>query len=404
MTQASPRHAPLGFGAFVALQAGLVGMNAFAIDIMLPGLPNIAASYDMEDANLAQAVISSYLIGFGIGHFFMGVISDRYGRKPVLIAGLVGYVATALVCILAPTYGTLLAARFIQGVCSSAPGVVSRAVVRDCYEGRTMARVMSLTMSLFMIVPVIAPTVGQLVLFVADWHTIFGFLLVYGTILLFICFTRLPETLPPENRRAIRYREVKEGLGSVFGSRQTIGYSLAGGTFFGSLFGFLNSSQQIFVDVLGFGVWFPAVFAATATSMSLSSFVNSRLVERFGMRFLSHVASTGFLVLALVMLAVSVSGAMTGWIMLPMMMAMMLLVGLVFANFGALAMEPQGHVAGIASSVNGGATILIGAVYGFFVGQSFDGTTVPLATGFVVSGAFTMVVLLVTERGRLYRS
>jgi MFS transporter, DHA1 family, multidrug resistance protein len=404
MTEASARHAPLGFRAFVALQAALVGLNAFAVDIMLPGLPKIAESYNLEDRNTVQAIISSYLIGFGFGHLFMGVLSDRYGRKPVLVVGLIGYVIAAVVCVVAPTFGTLLVARAVQGICSSAPGVVSRAVVRDCYDGRTMARVMSLTMSVFMIIPVIAPTLGQLILLVADWHTVFGFLVAYGVVLLFFCATRLPETLPVDQRRAIRPKELREGLASVLGSRQTVGYSVAGGVFFGSLFGFLNSAQQIFVDVLHFGVWFPAVFAATATSMSLSSFLNSRLVERFGMRLLSHFATTCFLVLALIMLAISLSGAMNGWILVPMLMAMMLLVGMVFANFASLAMEPQGHVAGIASSVNGAVTILIGAFYGFVVGQSFDGTTVPMATGFVISGGITILILLVIERGRLYRS
>ena len=403
MTEPSPRHAPLGFGVFVALQAALIGMNAFAIDIMLPGLPQITATYGLSDANDAPAVISSYLIGFGLGHLFMGVISDRYGRKPVLIAGMIGYVITALFCVLAPTFGTLLIARAIQGIFSSAPGVVSRAIVRDCYDGRRMARVMSLTMTFFMIIPVVAPSLGQLILLVADWRTVFAFLFVYGMILLWFCVLRLPETLPLENRRAIRYDEIKSGLKSIFGSRQTVGYSIAGGAFFGSLFGFLNSAQQIFVDVLGFGDWFPAVFAATAMSMALSSFLNARLVERFGMRLLSHGATTGFLVLALIQLGISVAGLMNGWILVPMMMAMMLLVGPLFANFSALAMEPQGHVAGIASSLNGATTILIGAGFGYLVGQSFDGTTTPLAIGFVTSGVFTMIVLLFTEKGRLYR-
>lgn len=403
MSEPSSRHAPLSFGAFVALQAALVGMNAFAIDIMLPGLPAIAETYSLPDPNSAQAIISSYLIGFGLGHLFMGVISDRYGRKPVLIAGLIGYVITALVCLFAPTFGTLLAARAIQGVFSSAPAVVSRAIVRDCYDGRTMARVMSLTMSFFMIIPVLAPSLGQVILLVATWHAVFGFLFVYGAILLFICFTRLPETLPVEKRRAIRIPEIKEGLGAFFGSRVTVGYSIAGGVFFGALFGFLNSAQQVFVDVFHFGVWFPAVFAATAVSMSLSSFLNSVLVERFGMRFLSHVAATGFFCLALILLGISLAGWMSGWILVPMMMALMLLVGMVFANFSALAMEPQGNFAGIASSLNGAATILIGATIGFIVGQAFDGTTVPMATGFVVSGGLTILVLLFTERGRLFR-
>ncbi|MCR9219179.1 MAG: multidrug effflux MFS transporter [Alphaproteobacteria bacterium] len=397
------RHAPLGFAGFVALIAALMALNALAIDVMLPGLPAIGAAFALSDPNQAQTVISAYLAGFGIGQLLTGVLADRYGRRPVLLTGLVLYALAAFACVAAPSMEMLLAARFAQGLGSAAPRVVAVAAVRDCYGGRRMARVMSLVMMVFMAVPVLAPSLGQIILLLAPWRAVFGLLALYGVVMLWLCWRLLPETLHPEFRRPIRLDAIVEALGSMTGSRQTMGYMLAAGAFLGALFGFINSAQQALGEVLGLGEWFPAVFAVAASSIALASFVNARLVERLGMRVLSHGATIAYLALALAMIALERAGLLGLWVFLPLLTLSTLLVGLVFPNFNALAMEPQAHVAGVASSVIGAVTILIGAGGGYLVGQAFDGTLLPLAVGFAVFAAATLAVLFWAERGRLLR-
>lgn len=395
------RHAPLSFGGFVALVAALMALNALAIDIMLPGFPNIERSFHLSDPNYAQTVISAYLIGFGLGQLAMGVLSDRYGRRPVLLAGLVIYGAAAFFCAISPSMEALLIGRFVQGLGSAAPRVVAVAVVRDCYGGRQMARVMSLVFMVFMAVPVVAPSLGQGVLLFANWHMIFVLLFVYAVIVFWVCLRRLPETLHPEYRRPIEVKPILEALGSIFGARQTVGYMLSAGAFLAALFGFINSAQQVLGEVLGLGQWFPLVFAVVASGIALASFINSALVERFGMRLMGHGAVILFLVFSTAMLVLARLDLLTAHVFLPLLVCTMPLVGLIFANFNSIAMEPQQHVAGIASSMIGAVTILIGAGGGFLVGQAFDGTILPLAVGFSGFGALSLVLLLITERGKL---
>jgi DHA1 family bicyclomycin/chloramphenicol resistance-like MFS transporter len=395
-------HAPLGQGAFIVLVAGLMALNALAIDIMLPALPLIGADLGVAAPNDRQLVIVAYLAGFGSGQLLVGPISDRFGRKPVLFAGLLIYVAGAALSAAAPGFETLLLARVAQGLGSAAPRVVVLAIVRDCYEGRGMARVMSLAMMVFMAVPVLAPALGQVILLAAPWRAIFAVLALFAATLLAVCVTRLPETLAPERRRGLRPASLAQGLGHVLRSRQTMGYALAAGVFFGALFGFLASSQQILAELYGLGVWFPAVFAVVALAMGAMNFVNSRMVERLGMRLLSHGALAGFTVLSGALSLIALRGAPPIWLFLLMLGGAMMLIGLVFANFNALAMEPQAAVAGLASSFIGGFTTLIGAGIGFLIGAAYDGTVLPLTLGYAGCGLGALAILAVTERGRLF--
>jgi DHA1 family bicyclomycin/chloramphenicol resistance-like MFS transporter len=299
-------HEPLGFAAFVALVAALMALNALAVDIMLPALPQIGAALSVAEPNDRQAVITAYLAGFGLGQFAMGVLSDRFGRRPVLLVGLAAYAAGAALCAAAPDFTLMLAARMAQGLGAAAPRVIVTALVRDCYSGRRMAQVTSLAMMTFMAVPVLAPSIGQAILFAGSWRMIFAFLVIYAGALLALTASRLPETLPPEWRRPISLRGLRRSLAAVLGSRQTVGYALASGVFFGALFAFLASAQQILAELYGLGVWFPVVFGGIALAIAASAFANSVLVGRFGMRALSHGAATVFTVISLV-LAVTAS-------------------------------------------------------------------------------------------------
>ena len=396
-------HAPLGITGFVLLMAGLMAMNATAIDIMLPAMPMIGAELGVANPNDVQLIITAYLAGFGLGQFVMGALSDRFGRRPVLLTGLVAYGIGGLLCTMAPEFGVLLAARAVQGIGAAAPRIIVTAVVRDCYTGAQMARVTSYAMMAFMAAPVFAPSIGQGILMVADsWRMVFVFLAGYAAVLLVACALLLPETLQPAWRRSLGVGALVQSAAMVVRSRQTVGYALASGLFFGALFGFIASAQPILADLYGLGPWFPVVFGAVAFFIAVAAFINALLVGRFGMRAMAHGAVILFTTVSLVLAAMASQGPVPLPVFLGSIATAMMLVGLVFSNFNALAMEPQGAAAGIASSLIGGVTTLIGASCGYVIGQAYDGTVLPLATGYAASGVATLTVLLITERGRLF--
>jgi DHA1 family bicyclomycin/chloramphenicol resistance-like MFS transporter len=197
--QATP-HPGMGFREFVAIVAAIMASNALAIDAMLPALPAIGAALGVENANQAQLVITAYLLGFGFAQLFYGPVSDRYGRKPVLLITLCFFALFSLAATLVTTLDAMLIVRALQGVAAAACRVLAVSIVRDCYSGRPMARVMSLSFIVFIIVPVIAPSIGQLIVLFGPWPWIFGFLaLSVGALALWVGL-RLPETLPPEKR------------------------------------------------------------------------------------------------------------------------------------------------------------------------------------------------------------
>jgi DHA1 family bicyclomycin/chloramphenicol resistance-like MFS transporter len=392
----------MGFVEFVGMVAGLMALNALAVDIMLPALQDIGAALDVADENNRQGVLSAYLLGFGAGQLFIGSVSDRFGRKPVLFWGLVFYVITAVFCTVAPSFEALLAARALQGVASAAPRVITTSVVRDCYDGRQMARVMSLAMMVFIAVPVLAPSVGQLVILFAPWRVIFVLLTVYGLAMLLWTVLRLPETLPADRRRPIAPGAILKAFREVLTTRQTLGYALAGGMMFGAMFGFLLSAQQVFTQIFSLGPSFPLAFAAVALMISLSSFLNSRLVGRLGMRFIAHSAVVVFTALSAIMALLASLDALSFAPFMILLGGVMFLVGLIFSNFNALAMEPHGHLAGTASSVIGSVTTLVAAAIGTVVGQAYDGTLMPLSMGYLGFGLASLAIIAATERGRLF--
>lgn len=399
----SHKHAPLSVSAFVLVMALLMASNALATDIMLPAFPEMGVALGTGTTAI-QATITAYLVGFGLSQFFIGFLADRYGRKPVLMIGLTVYTIAGFASAFAPTLDSLLALRVIQGIGAGAPRVIVGAAVRDCYSGRRLAKVLSLVATVFLAVPLLAPAVGQLILIVADWHWVLAFLGLYGLLMLAICALYLPETLAVGDRRPIRLAPVIEAIRAIAESRQTVGYSVGAGVFFGSLFGFIATSQQLIGGTYEMGKLFAFVFAAMVAALSLASFVNAMLVERLGMRLLSHLALTGFVIVSATMLGLQMAGLLGFWPFAVLQAAGMLLTGLMFANFNALAMEPQGRLAGIASSFVSAVTILLGAAIGYFIGQAFDETAGPLAGGYLLCGLASFAILWWTERGRLFHS
>lgn len=391
---------------FIALMAMLMALNALAIDIMLPGLQQIGASLGVENENHRQYVISAYLLGFAFAQLLYGPISDRFGRRIPMLVGLGIYIVSSFVAVLVPSFAALLALRFVQGIGSAAMRVITVSIVRDIFGGRAMAEVMSLIMMVFMIVPVLAPGTGQVVMLFGDWHLIFIFMGVIGTLVAAWMYFRLPETLAPKDVRPFTPASILEGFRIVLTNRVALCYTLSSTFIFGALFGFINSAQQIYVGIYGLGVWFPVAFAAVAAFMALSSFVNARLVGSFGMRRLSHGALVGFLTVNTIWLACTL--AWPGHVPFPIFIILFALAmfqfGWIGSNFNSLAMEPLGHVAGTASSVLGFMGTAGGAIIGGGIGQAFDGTALPLVLGFFSVGVVGLIFVLIAERGKLFQA
>ena len=388
---------------FIALAAALMAANALAIDIMLPAMQQIGESLGVVDPNHRQFVVGVYMAGFGIGQLAFGPISDRFGRRAPLLAGLGIYVAAAFGAALAPTFPILLAWRALQGIGAAATRVIGVSLVRDVYVGRRMAEVMSLVMMVFMLVPILAPGLGQIVMTVfGEWHAIFVFMGLIGLAVTVWGALRLPETLPESARRPFEPKVIAQGFRAVLSHRRSIGYTLASTAVFGGFFGFINSAQQIYVDIYGLGELFPLFFAGGAGVMALSNFMNSRLVGRFGMRRLSHAALLIFLTVSLILLLVSLSGPVPLPVFLVLFALAMAQYGCIGANFGAMAMEPVGHVAGTASSTQGFLQTVGGGLLGAALGQAFDGTVTPLAAGFCGLSTVALMMVLMAEGGRLF--
>ncbi len=396
----------MGRAEFIALMAFLMALNALAIDIMLPGLQEIGAALNVENENHRQYVVSAYLIGFGIAQLFYGPIADRFGRRIPMIVGLAIYVVSSLAVVFVPSFESLLLLRFIQGIGSAATRVITVSIVRDVFGGRQMAEVMSLIMMVFMVIPVVAPGTGQVIMLFGDWHWIFVFMAVIAVIVGAWMYVRLPETLAPEDVRPFTVKVIFDGFRIVLTNRVALCYTIASTFIFGALFGFINSAQQIYVGIYGLGVWFPVAFAAVALFMALSSFVNAKLVGRFGMRKLSHASLLGFIAINLIWLVVQLVGPapMPFALFITFFALAMFQFGWIGSNFNSLAMEPLGHVAGTASSVLGFMGTIGGSIIGAAIGQAFDGTALPMVAGFFVVSIIGLVFVLIGEKGRLFQA
>lgn len=384
------------FVEFVIIISLMMSLTALSIDAMLPALPDIDTDLALQDANDRQLVVSTMFLGLGLGQLFFGPLSDKTGRKPAVVGGYGLYILGALVAALATSFPFLLAGRFLQGIGSSAPRAVTMAIVRDRYEGRQMARVMSFAMTVFILVPMIAPSLGQSVLMFSNWRGIFVSFILIALATLAWFLLRMPETLAEEHRKEFSLRSIWAAVVEIFKDRTAIGYTLSAGLVGGAFLGYLNSSQQIFQEQYGLGDLFPIIFAVVSLSIGLAAFLNSRLVMRWGMRFLVKWSLITIIVLAVFGMGISLSmdghpplGIFLGYIILTFFC-----VGILFGNQNSLAMEPLGHLAGIGAAVVGSLGTLIQMVFGTIVGQNYNGTVIPLITGL---GVLTFLAFLVVS-------
>lgn len=404
-TGEQPAAAALPYAEFVTMIAFVMALNAMAIDIILPALQQMGESLSVSDENTRQLPLTAYVVAFGLSQLMFGPVADRFGRRIVLLFGLAVYAVAGIGAVFATDFATLLAFRAVQGLGAGATRVSAFAIVRDTYHGRKMASVMSLAMMVFMAVPIIAPTLGQGIAMVAGWRAIWLVVAISGVAMMVWCWVRLPETLREADRRPLQPRPVAEAFAIVVSNRVAASYALGTALMFGCIFGFLNSAQQVYQSTYGVGAAFPIYFSFSAVFIAAASFVNARLVERFGMRRLSHAASLGFVAATglLYLIAIAAGGHAPFWAFYVLICVAFCLFGFIGTNFNALAMEPLGHVAGTASAVIGSLQTFLGGVIGAVLGLAYDGTVLPLALGLFILSLLMTAIVAFAEGGKLFR-
>jgi len=393
---------PIGERELIWMMALLMALNAFGIDAVLPALGDLAIDLDIA-GNHRQFVVGAYLLATGVGTLVPGSIADRFGRRPVLFVALGAYIVCSIACALATSFEALVVLRAVQGF--SAAGIVALppAIIRDRVGGDRMARMMSLIFVIFLLVPAIAPSIGQGVIeLLGDWRWIFAVMAAAGVAMTVWVYTRLPETLHARDRQEIRLRPIVRNMTSAVTLRETIGYTLGSALVFGGLFGFINSSQQLIGEAFGAGDSFPLIFAICAACMAVSNWSNSRIVERFGARRVSHAALFVFIAVAAVQLWFASQPDESLWTFVPLMAANMSLLGFIGANFGSIALQPFRHIAGAASSAQGFLRMTSGAALGAAIGFAYDGTARPLALALLVTAMLSLAFVLFSEKGELF--
>lgn len=399
MTPTTPM--PANMKEFTVLMALLMSIVAISIDALLPALGVIGSDLRLANPNHAQYFIGGIFIGMAIGQLFCGPMSDAFGRKKVLYGGIGLYLVGTVICYFAANFEWLLAGRIIQGLGVAGPYISAVSIVRDKYSGRQMARIMSIIMMIFIMVPAIAPSMGQAILLYASWRSIFILYVVYSLIIAAWIFLRLEETLPKEKRVPLSLASLAHGFKEVIGNTVTRNYTICMGICFGSFLGYLNSSQQIFQEQFGTGKMFTVYFGLLALVLGLASLWNSRFVERLGMYYICVRSAAAIILSSAVFLALHLLvDDVTLWMFLVYAVVLFFSFGLIFGNLNALAMEPMGHIAGMAAAIIGCVSSLISMSLGAMIGQLYNGTLIPVVTGFLCLGVVSFIIMLTTERYR----
>lgn len=372
---------PLAFGEFIALLALLMATVAYSVDAMLPLLAPIGEELSPANPDQGALVITIFMMGLGLGTFVMGPLSDALGRKTVILFGIATYMTAAIIAALSGNLTVLLVARFLQGFGCAAPRVVSQALVRDLYSGRQMARVISFGMTIFTLFPAIAPWMGAHLGALFGWRAIFWSFVVFGIVSTLWLGLRQPETLAPENRRKLALVPLWNALKTVLSHPRVRLYLIAMTAVFTTMLTWLGSVSSIFDQTFARIEEFPSWFALVAILSAPASLINAKLVVRLGMRRMVGIALT--LQLSMITAVLVVFGLDLPFAGFPMFIAFMMVqffsIGFLVGNMNALALEPMGHVAGMAASVIGGVSTVISALVASALAAMGNGTPTPLA-------------------------
>ena len=391
---------------FIALVAMLTALVALSIDTMLPAVGQIATELGAANPNDRQFIVLAFFAGMMVGTLIFGPVSDSVGRKPAIYVGLVLFIAGALFCMVSTSFPMLIAGRLLQGVGAASPRIVSMAMVRDGAKGAEMARIMSFVMSVFMLVPIFAPSIGQGVLYIASWRYIFAGFVVAAIVVGLWLAMRQSETLTEENRREFSVGKLMDSAGQVFKSPVALGYTLAVGFIFAAFTTFLGTSQQIFAEQYAQGDGFALWFGGLACGIAISMILNGTYVKKIGMQRISKWALYGFIAdwLTMLLMCYIYNGHPPLPIVGILFFISFFVSGMIFGNYNALALEPMGHIAGMAAAISGALSTFIAVILGGLAGRQYDGTLFPITIAFVVFGLMALVFSSWAERGRVQKS
>ncbi len=393
----------IGRREFVFLMAMIQALQSLGFTTLLPAIGHIATDLGSDQPNERQWIIGIFLISSGLFSLVPGTLSDRFGRKPVLLFSMGAFAVINLLCALVTDFVVLLTARALLGMASCALTVLPLAIIRDRYQGDDMAKLQAFVATVFIAVPTLAPSLGFAILELAGWRAIFVVIGALTLIMMIWYHLRMGETLSPANRINRSSKDLVNNIRLVLGNRDAIGYILGMALVFGAHFGFITSSQQLIGESFGAGKAFPLIFGLMAGSMMVASLVNSAIVERFGTRRVGHTAMILYVIVSLLQVYFAWWHDETLIEFVLLMSANMCLLITIFINFTAIALQPFGKFAGAASSVHTFFRLVVGAGLGALIGQVYDGTSLPLAYSLLAVGLLTFVLVLYSERGRLFR-
>ena len=379
----------LSLTEFVALMAVLIAGLAFAIDAMLPAVPSIAAELTPDAPNRASMIVLTFMLGIGLGTLVSGPLSDAYGRKPIIVLGVCIFVIGAGFAYFAQTMEQMMAARVLQGIGAAGPRIVPLAMVRDLYEGRHMAQVTSFIMSVFMLVPAVAPAIGALLIDTAGWRSLFVAFSLFSLIGMTWLLIRQPETLARADRRPLRPAVLRAAFGEVVSNKMVMRYTAVLTLSFVMLFSLITNVQPVYDQAFGRGDEFPMWFAISALASACGTVLNARMVIGMGMRRLAYLALGVQMVLSgaylIVLLVLDLPQDVGFYISFLWTVSLFSMVGFTLGNLNALALQPLGHIAGMAASVIAAISTVIAVAIAIPVGLAFDGTPLPLVITTFVS-------------------